>query len=143
MPGPNQAPLFTITPRLEVSKQGDISSTRDNLTPADLFTAGSNGSRIERVTVLSKCAHAGTNTAKMIWLCLYDGSTWIILDEILMPSITPDATTAGAVVIFDYTSRGGLILPANIHIGISYNNSSGYSASTDDDLYIAIEGGDY
>lgn len=142
MAAPNQVPIFTLTPRIEVSTHGDISSARDSISPADLFSAGSFGSRIERITVLSKCKHAGTNTSKMIWLCIFDGTDWAILDEQLMSAVTPDATTAGAVVIFDYTSRGGLILSPSAHLGISYNSSSGY-AGADDDLYITIEGGDY
>lgn len=139
MAAPNPAPIFTIVPRIEVSQLGDISTTRESVSPTSIFTAGSHGSRIERVTVMSKTPRGNTNTAHMIWFCIYDGSDWAILEEQLIAAVTPDDAVGGAYIVFNFAARGGLILFDTHQIGLGYRAY----ASADDDLYVTVEGGDF
>ena len=57
-------------------------------TLVDIFTAGDNGSLIQRVEVIA----TGTTTAGVIRLFVYDGTNNRLYDEILVTAITPSTT---------------------------------------------------
>lgn len=139
MAAPNPAPIFTIVPRIEVSQLGDCSTSRESVSPTTIFTAGSNGTRVERVNVVSKTARGNTNTEQMIFLCIYDGSEWAILEEQLLLAVTPNDTVAASKITYNFAARGGLILSSAAILGIGYRTYIG----VDDDLYVTVEGGDF
>ncbi len=63
---------------------GDTSRTTPN-NKTTILTAGSSGTRVERVSF----AAIGATTASLLRLFLYDGTAYHLLREITVPAITP------------------------------------------------------
>jgi hypothetical protein len=79
-------PNFATTPVCGVGliSVGDSSRTLP-VNKATILSAGANGSRIERIAF---CA-IGATTASTIRLFIYNGTTYFLWQEILLPAITP------------------------------------------------------
>ena len=89
------SPAYTATPRTERATLSTANTNRDGTgTIVNLFTAGANGSRIERITV---CA-TGTTTAGMIRFYLFDGTNTDLWREVPVTAITP----SGTVIAFTF-----------------------------------------
>jgi hypothetical protein len=84
-------PIFVQTPKVAIGSLATANTNRDGSgTIATVYTAGSNGSRIEHVDI----AAYGTTTAGVVRLYIHDGSTAHLWKEILVTAITPSATIA-------------------------------------------------
>lgn len=94
----NIAPPFPLTPKTPISTPLTTANTaRDGTgTVVELLTAGTNGTFIEDVRILSK----GTNVATVFRLFLNNGSTNttatnnVLFDEITLPSTTASEVSA-------------------------------------------------
>jgi hypothetical protein len=99
-------------------------------TIVDILTAGSNGSRVDRVRITAEVA----TTAGWIRLWLYNGSAYRMLHEEPVPAVT---LTAGStsVWMFEKSFPGGLLLPATWKLAITTHNAEAFNAFA--------EGGDF
>lgn len=123
------SPAYTATPRTERAALSTANTNRDGTgTIVNLFTAGANGSRVERITV---CA-TGTTTAGMIRFYLFDGTNTDLWLEVSVNAITPSGTTKSF-----YIQLGSLsfILSNGKSIRASTNNAESFR--------IIAEGGDF
>lgn len=102
---------FTTTPRIGMLRIAAGTATRDGLAAAagDLvFTAGANGSRIDRVELIDSDA-VGASAARVVRLWLYDGTTARLLREVEMGAATSSATAKGAQQTVYFIN--GVVLP--------------------------------
>jgi hypothetical protein len=124
------SPAYTATPRTERAAISAANTNRDGTgTIVNLFTAGANGSRVERITI---CA-TGTTTAGMIRFYLYDGTNTDLWREIPVTAITPSATVAAF-----YFQLGGLGFILN-----SSTKSLRVSTHNAESFRVIAEGGDF
>jgi hypothetical protein len=123
------SPAYTAIPRTERATISAANTNRDGTgTIVNLFTAGANGSRVERITV---CA-TGTTTAGIIRFYLFDGTNTDLWREISVTAITPSAT-----VLAFYFQLGslGYILSNGKSLRVSTHNAEGFR--------VIAEGGDF
>jgi hypothetical protein len=85
-----------------------------------VFTAGASGSRIDEVVVSA----TGTTTAGVVRLFIYNGTTYFLLQEILVSAITPSTTVA----VFSYDATfNNLMLPSGSSLRATTNNAESFS----------------
>lgn len=83
---------YASVPKLGIGQVsvGDASRTTPTQV-ATVFTAGANGSRIDRIALQA----LGTTTATAVRLFLHDGTSYSAWQELLLPASTPSGTAAG------------------------------------------------
>lgn len=98
-----------------------------------VFTAGASGSRIDSVQIVP----AGTVTAGMIRLYLYNGSSYFLLVELPVQANTPSATNP--------VSRMVLATGVNIELPIILQSGHSLRAGTHnaETFHVTAFGGDY
>lgn len=80
---------YAATPRTAVGSVSTANTARNGTgTIATIFTGGTNGSRIDDITIIA----TGTVTAGVVRLFLNDGTTSFLLQEIMVSATTPSAT---------------------------------------------------
>lgn len=87
-----------------------------------LVTAGSSGSRIDELTVTA----AGTSTANIVRVFLYNGSTYYLYQEILISAITPSASVAAFTTTLTFNS---FVIPSGWSVRVTTNNAETYHVS--------------
>jgi hypothetical protein len=105
-------PQFSTTPKVGMLQNPTQSSARNTITPGagDLvFTAGANGSRIDRVDVINADAEASAPPANVVRLWIYDGTNARLVHEVEMPANSPATTVKGYKETVTFIN--GLILP--------------------------------
>lgn len=123
-------PSFAATPRQAVAEISTGNTARNGSgTVPTVFTAGSNGSRVERTRIVAQ----GTTTDGVVRLYLHDGSNSRLLKEVLVSAITPSTTVA----VFEsvVTWPGGLMLPNGWSLRAAPHNSETFN--------VFCEGGDF
>jgi hypothetical protein len=132
-------PAFAATPRNGVVQISTANLNRDGSgTVGTVFTAGANGSRIDKVTAKAQTA---TAVAGMIRLFIHNGSAFFLAYEMTVDVVAPSASVAAWTETAPVVESGGtndvfpMILP------------NGYSlrASTEkgDTFNIIAQGGDF
>jgi len=134
---------FANTPRSSGISFTTANTNRDGTgTVATIFTAGSSGSRIERIMINA----TGTTTAGMLRLFVHDGTAFFLWEELPVPAITPSATVATfkGIVTFGATAYSktagaastvitlpgvGMILPNGHSLRISTHNGEAFHAN--------------
>ncbi len=87
----NTTPTFVLTPNVTTSNTSAANTAIDGTgTLVTGFTAGTNGSRVERIRV--KCA--ATSAAANVNVFLYNGSTNILLTTVAVTAVTASTTVA-------------------------------------------------
>lgn len=82
---------FAGTPRTAQGQVSAANTARDGTgTVVSVFAAGASGSRIDDIALVA----AGTTTAGVVRLFLYDGSIYRLWKEVLVTAATPSATVA-------------------------------------------------
>ena len=135
------SPIFPATPRLENFLINSASTRNDTNTLFKIFTAGLNGSRIERIIITPNNNVGVASNNKLVWLFVKTPSGSIVqYKENTLRAITPTAlsTIAGNDTYFNFLS-GGLILRPNQEL---YGGISTYSGTQDTVIY-NIEGKDF
>lgn len=122
-------PAFASTPKTGVVSIGTADTSRTTPTSVGtVFSAGSSGSRIDEVSVVA----AGTTTAGVVRLFVYNGSAYFLLREVLVSAITPSTSTA----VFSQTlGFNNFVLPTGYSLRATTNNS--------DIFHITAFGGDF
>lgn len=82
---------FAATPKVGMATISTANTARDGTgTIGVVFTAGTNGSRIDRVVIKA----TGTTTAGLVRLFIHDGTSARLYREIGVSAITPSGTVA-------------------------------------------------
>lgn len=112
------APAFAATPRCSaVTISTAAANNRTGTSASTVFTAGSNGSRIEEIRLKAQ----GTTTAGTVRLYIYTGSAYFLLTEVAYSAVTVSGSTPSAE---SKVSFSNLIIPsgysvrANIESGV-------------------------
>lgn len=99
-------PAFAVTPRIgAVSIATADSSYTSPTNVGTVITAASSGTRIAEVVI----KQAATSAAAVVRLFLYDGTTYWLLDELLIAAATGSATVQNARQVVLYNN---LVLPS-------------------------------
>ena len=115
------SPNFAATPKVGavVISSADTSRTAPS-NVGTVFTAGSNGSRIDEINVVA----AGTSTDNVVRLFLFNGSTYFLLDEVYIAALTPSAS---APVVTNTLTFNNFMLPSGWSLRATTNNAESYS----------------
>ena len=120
-------PAFASTPRVGSAQVSTANTNRDGTgTIATIFTAGSSGSRIDRVTIQA----TGTTTAGMVRLFIHDGSNSRLYHEEPVGAMTPSATVAASFATCEpitYPEKFPLILPSGYSLRASTEKAETYN----------------
>lgn len=128
------APAFAITPRNASAAISTANTNRDGTgTVGTIFTAGSGGSRVEKISIVP----AGTTTAGMVRIFVYNGSAYFLLKEVPIQAVTPSGTAPvqPVVLVSGQDIELPIILPSTHSIRVSTHNAETF--------HITIEGGDF
>ena len=112
---------FVATPKVGLAT---ISTANTSLTGSGtigtVFSAGANGSRIERCVVKA----TGTTTAGMVRLFIHNGTAATLLTEIPVAPATPSGTLPAfeTTLVFD----GGLVIPTGYSLRASTHNAESF-----------------
>lgn len=110
-------PQFATTP---VVGRGLLGSAETSLTvpttTSTILTAGSSGTKIEEI--MSQAT--GTSVAGLVYLFVYDGSTYYLFDTITVSAVTASTTTAPTRTSRLYTN---LVIPATYSLRASQSIS--------------------
>lgn len=130
----NTQPIFPNVPRIAVANLSAANTTRASVATGSLtngvliLAAGSNGSRIDQITVQA----TGTTTAGMVRLWLAISGTAHLYDEFPVTAVTP----SGSVVTFrDARLYTTLVLPSTASLYATTHNAEAFN--------VTAHGGDY
>lgn len=115
------APSFAATVRASATNIATADTSRTAPTNVGtVFTAGSGGSRIDEINIIS----TGTTTAGVIRLWVHTGSTYYLLSETIVTAITPSTTQA---VFSSVSTYNNLMLPSGHSLRATTNNSESFN----------------
>lgn len=122
-------PSYVAIPNLGCATIATANALRDGTgTMATVFTAGANGSMVNRLNITAR----STTTAGMIRFFIHNGTSAYLWKEVAVSAVTPSATVAsfnGSIVVDE---------PLNLPTGYSVRVSTEKAES----FNILIEGGD-
>lgn len=120
------APNYAATPRASFVVISTANTARDGTgTLGTVFTAGSNGSRIDRII-----AHAtGTTTAGMVRLFVHDGTNARLWRELPVTAVTPSASVPAWSAEVVFPSNTPLILPSGWSLRASTHNAESFAVT--------------
>ena len=115
------APNFAATVRVSAANIATADTSRTSPTNVGtVFTAGSSGSRVDEVNIVA----TGTSTAGVVRLWVYTGSTYYLLQEVMVTAVTPSTTQA----VFSSTSTyNNFMLPSGHSLRATTNNSESFN----------------
>lgn len=140
MTAPNINPIFTLIPNVGIALVAAANTASDGSGAlVTLFTAGAQGSRIERIRYANAQAAAAASSAMVIRFFITDtgGANPTLLAEVAVGAITRTVAVMGANGIFAFTN--GLIISSGTLIKVI---QSVYAGAQDLMHYVA-EGGDF
>jgi hypothetical protein len=122
-------PQFAATVRTGAVSIGTADTSRTAPTNVGtLFSAGSNGSRVDEIDIVA----AGTTTAGVVRIFVYNGSTYYLLREVLVSATTPSTTVA---VFSNTLVFSNLVIPSGYSIRVTTNNAETF--------HVTAFGGDF
>lgn len=136
----NTTPIFTIVPNCTGSTITSANTARDGSGALiTAFTAGTNGSFINKVTFTNSGPAVGASVLKVCRVFLTDtaGINPKIRAEVLLPLITSSNTVVGATATITFTD--GLVLKTGQLLKVAQS----LCATTADNTDVWVEGGDY
>lgn len=112
---------YAATPRAALGQVSTANTNRDGTgTIATIFTAGSNGSRIDDIKIQA----TGTTTAGVVRLFLHDGTNARLFAEVLVSAVTPSTT----VEAWSYTLLNqAIVIPNGWSLRASTNNAETFN----------------
>lgn len=135
----NIDPIYTKTPNIgncSVAAANTASDGSGSL--VTLFTAGANGSRLERIRYSNAQASAAASSAMVLRFFVdKTGSNPYLLAEVALATATRSASATGAFGIYSFP--GGLALPAGAIIKVCQSVYAGVQ----DLMHFVAEGGDF
>lgn len=124
----NVQPIFPASPQVGQASITTGLTTRANITGTSgltqLVASATNGQRIDRIRVMSNSAISTPNSANIVRVWIYDGTTARLFDEIVTTAVTPSATVAGFVSDTSYSS---FVIPANYSVYVSCHTTDAYN----------------
>lgn len=136
----NTVPIFILTPRTETAALDAANTARDGSgSLVSLFTAGSNGSRIDFITFNSAQSTPAASSAMVgrVFVSDTSGANFRLLSEIALPTITASNTVIGQTQTIFYSN--GLLLGSGQILSVTISVYAGVQ-----DAYQAIaRGGNY
>jgi hypothetical protein len=136
----NTVPIFTKTPKIGMCTVNSANTACDGSgTLTSLFTAGDNGSRIERIRYSNAQVTPTASSAMVIRFFITDvnGANPTLLTEISLVTATRSTTAVGAGGT--YTFANGLVIPAGTNLKVAQSVYAGIQ----DLMHFVAEGGDY
>ena len=115
-------PGYAATPRNSSVAIATANTARDGTgTVGTVFTAGGSGSRIDSLQIVP----AGTVTAGMVRLFVYNGTAYFLLKEIPILAVTPSSTVAVQPISLqsNVDALMPIILPTGYSLRASTNNA--------------------
>lgn len=105
-----------------------------------VYTAGANGSRIDKITVFNSQATAAASSAMVLRLFLSDvnGSNFRPIAEAALATATRSTTAVGATNVFTFS--GGLVMKSGQLVGAA---QSVYASAADQTDWVVQQGGAY
>jgi hypothetical protein len=101
------APVFAVTPKIGIGQVSAANTALDGSgTVVTILTGGTNGTKISEIVTEG----AGTTSATMVRLFLFDGTNTRLFDEISVAAATPSASVKANRVSTFYQN---LTLPNN------------------------------
>jgi hypothetical protein len=136
----NFSPIFVLTPKCTTATIAAANIARDGSGAlVNLFTGGTDGSRVDYITFTS--AQSGATTSSLmvgrVFLTDTSGNNPRLLQEILIPSLAASNTVIGATSTITFI--GGLIIGAGQVIRVSQSVFAG----PQDQMHVVARGGDY
>ena len=115
------AAQYAATQRNAVGQVSTANTARDGTgTIATIFTAGSNGSRVDDIWITA----TGTTTAGVVRLFINDGTNTRLWQEVMVTAATPSTT----VQVFNTALfNQALILPNNYSLRASTHNAETFN----------------
>lgn len=136
----NQAPIFVLTPKCPSVTLAAANTARDGSgTLGTLFTAGTNGSRLDFVTFTSAQATPAASSAMVgrIFLTDTSGLNPVLIAEVVLATVTPSNTAAGQQQTVAFSN--GLILASGQIVKVAISVYAGVQ----DQYQVIARGGDY
>lgn len=136
----NTNPIFTLTPKIGIASVSAANTASDGSgSLTTLFSAGVNGSRVEKIRYTNAQATAAASSAMVIRFFITDtgGANPTLLAEVALATATRSTSAVGASGILTFTN--GLVIPSGTIIKVI---QSVYAGAQDLMHYVA-EGGDY
>lgn len=136
----NTSPIFTLTPNCPAVDITAANTARDGSGAlVTLFTAGANGSLLNKITFTNGAAAVGASALKVVRVFVTDtsGANPKLRAEALLPLITSSNTVLGATVTITFTD--GMVLKSGQIVKVSQS----LCATAADNTAAIAEGGDY
>jgi hypothetical protein len=121
---------FAAAVRNAIGQVSAANTNRDGTgTIVSVFTAGANGSRVDKITIKA----VASTTAGMIRLYIHDGANTRLWREVEVPAVTPSGTVR--TFLEEVIPAGGLLLPNGYSLRASTHNAETFN--------VIAEGGDF
>jgi hypothetical protein len=136
----NITPIFTLTPEAVTANIAAANTARDGSgTLVSLFTAGTNGSRIDFITFTSSQATAAASALRIcrVFLTNTSGTNPRLISEVSLAAVTASNTAIGATSTITFTN--GLVLASGQQIKVTQSVYGSAADATD----VLLRGGDY
>ena len=136
----NNTPIFVGTPKTVTAEITAANTARDGSGAlVTLFTAGSNGSRVDFITFNSAQATPAASSAMVgrVFITNTSGTNPVLLSEIALPTITASNTAIGQTQTIFYSN--GLLLDAGQQLRVTISVYAGVQ----DKVQVIARGGDY
>jgi len=138
----NTQPIFPVTPKVSGGKviTADTSYETPTTNPVTVFTAGSNGSRIDAIRVRA----LGTNIATVLRLFIYDGSSnYYLAYEEALASSTADADGETGADMDLLRDTGYEAMPPIPYLPANYTIVATVGTTVASGWMVTVFGGDY
>lgn len=132
----NTTPIFTLTPNCPVVTMSTANTARDGSgSLTTLFTAGSNGSLLSKITFTQSATAVGASTACVCRIFVTDtsGANPTLRGEVAVAAVTSSNSAIGATGTFTFTD--GLVLKSGQIVKVT--------TSVSQNIAVVGEGGDY
>lgn len=136
----NTSPIFTLTPKIGIASVAAANTASDGSgSLVTLFTAGANGSRIERIRYINAQASAAASSAMVVRFFVTDtgGANPTLLAEAALAAATRTVAAIGASGFITFTN--GLVIPSGTIIKVIQSVYAGVQ----DLMHYVAEGGDF
>jgi hypothetical protein len=136
----NTTPIFVATPKIGHARVAAANTAADGSGAlATLFTAGADGSRVDRITVRNSQASAAASSANVVRVFVTDtsGANPRLYAEAALAAATRSNSVIGATTTI--TFLGGLVLASGQLIQVC----QAVYAGVQDQIDYTAEGGDY
>jgi hypothetical protein len=136
----NVQPIFTLIPEAVTANIAAANTARDGSgTLVSLFTAGTNGSRIDFITFTSAQATPAASALRVcrVFLTNTSGANPRLISEVALAAVTASNTAIGATATITFTN--GLVIASGQQIRVTQSVYGSAADATD----VIARGGDY